>query len=454
MRRMKSINGEWSSRGAFFLASTGAVVGLGDIWKYPYIVGQNGGGAFFILYLFCLLLVGIPLLMAEFLLGRRGRGSPPSAFAELVEEEGRYRIWIAVGVLAVISGLLILSFYSVIAGWGLGYLWMSVTGQYQGENASVIQGLFSTLNASPWQLILWHTLFMGMTTFVVARGVQLGLERVARIFVPLLFILLSLLCLYAAIKGDLVRAISYLFYPDFSALSGKVLLIALGHAFFTLSLGMGSMMAYGAYMPEGVSILRMSLWVVLADTLASLMSGVAIYPLVFAGHLPVMQGPGLIFTVLPAAFGHLEFGDFFGFLFYSVLVLAAWTSAIALLEPAVAWGVERGMSRVKAALGLGVLVWFLGLLTLLSFNVWSGFLILGHTWFGLLDMLTGNLLLPVIGLLVTIFVGWLITERSLRQELRLRRSIFRVWLTVLRYVTPVAMLLIMLKALGLMGGGI
>lgn len=454
MRRMKSIQGEWSSRGALFLASTGAVVGLGDIWKYPYIVGQHGGGAFFLLYLLCLLLVGIPLLMAEYLLGRRGRGSPPSAFGELAVDEGRCRIWALVGILAVVSGLLILSFYSVIAGWGLGYLWMSVTGQYQGESASVIQGLFSTLNESPWQLILWHTLFMGMTIAVVASGIRLGLERVARIFVPLLFILLSVLCLYAAIKGDLVKAINFLFFPDFSAISGKVVLIALGHAFFTLSLGMGSMMVYGAYMPEGISILNLSVWVVLADTLASLMSGVAIYPLVFAGHLPIMQGPGLIFSVLPTAFGHLKFGDFFGFLFYLALVLAAWTSAIALLEPAVAWGMEYGISRVKAALGLGVLVWFLGLLTILSFNIWSGFLILGHTWFGLLDMLTGNLLLPSIGLLVTIFVGWLVTERSLRQELRLRRSIFRIWLTVLRYVTPVAMLLILLKAMGLMGGGI
>lgn len=454
MRRLKSIQGEWSSGGAFFLAATGAVVGLGDIWKYPYIAGQNGGGAFLLLYMVCLLLVGMPLLMAELLLGRRGRGSPPTAIRELALDENRCRAWAAVGVAAVIASLLILSFYSVIAGWGLDYLWMSAIGRYQDQSTNVVQELFSSLNAQPWRLLLWHTVFLAMTVTVVAMGVRLGLERVARIFVPILFILLSMLCLYAAIEGDLVKAIHYLFVPDFSALSGKVILVALGHAFFTLSLGMGTMMAYGAYMPEGVSIFRMSIWIVLADTLAALLSGVAIYPLVFAHDLPEMQGPGLIFTILPVAFGHSEFGDVFSVLFYMALVLAAWTSAIALLEPGVAWWVEHGMSRAKAAFGLGIVVWFLGLLTILSFNLWSGVLVLGHTWFGLLDMVTGNLMLPAIGLLIAFFCGWLVAARSLRQELGLSRSMFRIWLMVLRYVTPVAMLLVLLNALGLIRGGI
>lgn len=454
VRRLKSIHGEWSSRGAFFLAATGAVVGLGNIWKYPYIAGQNGGGAFLLLYLLCLLLVGMPLLMAELLLGRRGRGSPPTAFHELAVDEGRWRAWAAVGVFAVVASLLILSFYSVIAGWGLDYMWMSAVGSYRGQSESAIQGVFSALNDEPWRLLMWHTLFMGMTTAVVSRGVQRGLERVARVFVPVLFILLAVLGLYAAVEGNIVKAVHYLFTPDFAALNGKVVLIALGHAFFTLSLGMGTMMAYGAYLPEDVSILRVSVWIVLADTLAALLSGIAIYPLVFAENLPAMQGPGLIFTVLPTAYGHTKYGDAFGALFYMALVLAAWTSAIALLEPGVAWLVERGMVRAKAAMVLGGIVWFLGLMTILSFNIWSGVLILGHSWFGLLDMLTGNLMLPVIGLLIVVFVGWMVAERSLRQELQFRRGVFRIWLSVLRYVTPVAMLLVLLNALGLIRGGI
>lgn len=454
MRRLKSIHGEWSSQGGFFLAATGAVVGLGNIWKYPYIAGQNGGGAFLLVYLVCLLLVGMPLMMAELLLGRRGRGSPPAAFREIAMDEGRCRPWAAVGIFAVAAGLLILSFYSVIAGWGLDYMWMSARGEYRGLDATAVQGVFSRLNDEPWRLLFWHSLFMAMTVAVVSRGVRQGLERASRLFVPALFILLSVLGLYAAVEGGVSRAMAYMFEPDFAAIDGKVVLIALGHAFFTLSLGTGTMMAYGAYLPDRVSIARMSLWVVLADTLAALLSGIAIYPLVFAGHLPVMQGPGLVFTVLPSAFGHARWGDLFGTLFYAALVLAALTSAIALLEPAVAWWVERGKSRAKAALWVGGGVWVLGVMTILSFNIWSGVLILGHTWFGLLDMLTGNLMLPVVGLLIVIFVGWMIAGRSLRQELALSRAAVRVWLTVLRYVTPVAMLLVLLNALGLIRGGI
>lgn len=454
MRRLKSIHGEWSSGTAFFLSATGAVVGLGNIWKYPYIAGQHGGGAFLMVYVLSMLVVGLPLLMAELLLGRRGRGSPPSALRDLAADEGQWRVWSGVGFLAVVAGLLILSFYSVIAGWGLDYIWMSAAGTYKGVSAGQIQGLFSTLNETPWRLMAWHTLFMGLTVVVVARGVRHGLERVARLFVPLMFILLACLDLYAAIAGNLVRAVAYLFDPDFSAVDGKTVLIALGHAFFTLSLGVGTMMAYGAYLPERVSVFRASLWVVLADTCAGLLAGLAIYPLVFAHDLPSMQGPGLIFTVLPMAFGHTPYGGVFGVVFYTVLVLAAWTSAIALLEPAVAWWVEQGVARIKAALLLGLGVWLLGLVTILSFSVWSGVLILGHTWFGLLDALTGDVMLPAVGLLTAVFAGWMVAGRSLRLELNWSRGAFRVWLTVIRYVTPVAMLLVLLNALGLIRGGI
>ncbi|AOV18556.1 transporter [Acidihalobacter aeolianus] len=454
MRRLKSIHGEWSSGTAFFLSATGAVVGLGNIWKYPYIAGQHGGGAFLLVYLLSMFVVGLPLLMAELLLGRRGRGSPPSALRDLAADEGQWRAWSGVGFFAVLAGLLILSFYSVIAGWGLDYIWMSAAGTYKGASAGQVQGLFSALNDTPWRLMAWHSLFMVMTVAVVARGVRQGLERVARLFVPLMFILLAFLDLYAAVAGNLVKAAAYLFDPDFSAVNGKTVLIALGHAFFTLSLGVGTMLAYGAYLPERVSVFRASLWIILADTCAGLLAGMAIYPLVFAHDLPSMQGPGLIFTVLPMAYGHSPYGGVFGVMFYTVLVLAAWTSAIALLEPAVAWWVEMGISRAKAALALGFAVWLLGLVTIMSFSVWSGVLILGHTWFGLLDAVTGNVMLPVVGLLVAVFAGWMMTGRSLRQELSWSRGVFRIWLTVIRYVTPVAMLLVLLNAMGLIRGGI
>jgi len=454
VKKLKSVNGEWSSIGGATLTATGAVIGLGNIWKYSYIAGQNGGSAFLLLYMLCLFLFGLPLLMAELLMGKRGRASPPITFQKIAKDEGRSWTWLLVGVFSVIAGLVILSFYSVIAGWGLDYIWMSVRKTYEGLSRASVQGLFSTLNGKPWHLILWHTLFMGMTISIVARGVQDGIERISRMLVPVLFILMSILGLYAAIVGNMPRAMDYLFEPDFAAINGKVVLMALGSAFFTLSLGVGVMLAYGAYLPDDVSILRISIWIVLGDIVAALMSGIAIYPLVFANGLPVMQGPGLIFTILPTAFGHIDYGTFFGAVFYLTLVLAALTSAIALLEPAVAWWSELGMPRMKASLVLGGTVWLLGLLTVFSFNVWSSFLIFGHTWFGLLDVVSGNLMLPVIGLLVAIFVGWFMAERSLRKELGIRRESMRLWLTLLRYVTPIGMMLILLKALGLVQGGV
>lgn len=454
MKKLKSIHGEWSSIGGGTLAATGAVIGLGNIWKYSYIAGQNGGSAFLLLYMFCLLLFGLPLLMAELLLGKRGKASPPIAFQKIAMDEGRSWAWALVGVFSVIAGLVILSFYSVIAGWGLDYIWMSASKTYEGLSRASVQGLFSALNDKPWHLILWHTLFMGMTMSIVARGVRDGIEWISRILVPILFILMSILGLYAAIVGNIPRAMNYLFAPDFAAINGKVVLMALGYAFFTLTLGVGVMLAYGAYLPDEVSILRMSIWIVLGDIAAALLSGIAIYPLVFANGLPAMQGPGLIFSILPTAFGHIDYGTFFGAIFYLTLVVAALTSAIALLEPAVAWWAESGMSRVKATLILGGTVWLLGLLTVFSFNVWSSFLIFGHTWFGLLDIVSGNLMLPVTGLLVAIFVGWFMAEKSLRQELGIRREGMRLWLTLLRYVTPIGMMLILLNALGLVQGGL
>lgn len=450
----KSIHGEWSSQWAFFLAATGSAVGLSNIWQFSYTAGENGGGAFVLVYLVCLLLIGLPILIAVFALGRRGRESPVNTLRGWVLDEGRCRAWIGVGFLGMASGIIMLAFYSVIAGWSLNYLLLSLRRAYVGVAPDQIGHLFFSLTANPWRQMFWYTLFLAVTLLIVARGVRGGLERAVRIMVPTLFVLLLVLVGYALIVGDVGAALVYLFRLDFSRLSGQAVLLAMGYSFFTLSLGIGAMMVYGAYMPNDAPIVRSALWVALADTVIALLAGLAIYALVFAQKLMPDQGPRLVFITLPQTLGGLPLGSLFGALFFALLSLAAWTSAISMIEPTVAWLEERGHRRGRATLALGALIWLLSMAMDFSFNLWSGFTWQGRTLFGLFNFLSSDIMLPLGGLLIVLFAGWMLSERSLRQELRLNRTIFRLWLLVLRYATPVGVLLIFLNALGLMRGAL
>ena len=454
MSERKSIHGEWSSRLAFFLAATGSAVGLGNIWKFPYIAGDNGGGAFILVYLVCIVLIGLPILIAEVTLGRRGRESPVNTLRGLALDEGRSRAWVSVGFIGMASGIIILSFYSVVAGWSLDYLLLSLRGAYAGASSDRISRLFADLTANPWRQMFWYTLFLGVTLWFAARGVRAGLERIVRIMMPALFVLLFVLVAYSLAVGNAAAAFGYLFAPDFSRLNGQAVLLAMGYSFFTLSLGIGAMMVYGAYMPNGVSIVRLSLWVVAADTGVALLAGLAIFPLVFAKGLAPGQGPGLIFTTLPLAFGSMPLGSMFGAAFFALLALAAWTSAVSMIEPTIAWLGERGHARVRATLAVGAVVWLLGMMMDFSFNIWSGVTWQGRTLFELFNFVSSDIMLPLGGFLIALFTGWMMSERSLRQELRMNRTLLRLWLLVLRYVTPVGVLLIFLNALGLIRGAL
>ncbi|APZ42226.1 sodium-dependent transporter [Acidihalobacter ferrooxydans] len=454
MSERKSIHGEWSSGMAFFLAATGSAIGLGNIWRFPYLAGENGGGAFILVYLACIVLIALPILIAEITLGRRGRESPLNTFRRLALDEGRSRAWAGVGFIGMLSGIIILSFYSVVAGWSLEYIWLSLRGAYQGASADRTDQLFSMLTSSPWQQMFWYTLFLALTLIIVARGVRKGLERAVWIMVPLLFVLLAVLVAYALVVGDAHAAIVYLYSVDFSRLSGHAVLLAMGHSFFTLSLGIGAMIVYGAYMPNRLSIMRAAISVAVADTVVAVLAGLAIFPLLFARHLPVAQGPKLIFASLPAAFGSLPFGFLFGAAFFALLTLAAWTSAISIIEPVVSWLVELGWSRPRSVLAVGSVVWMSSMLIDFSLNVWSGITWQGRTLFDLFNFVSSDIMLPLGGLLIALFAGWVISERSLRQELRMNRGALRLWLWVLRYVTPVGVLLIFLNALGLIRGAL
>jgi NSS family neurotransmitter:Na+ symporter len=452
----ESIHGQWSSRLAFILAATGSAVGLGNIWKFPYITGENGGGAFVLVYLLCIAVIGIPIMMAEVMIGRRGRQSPINTMRILAREENTSRAWVLLGVAGVLAGFLILSYYSVIAGWALSYVFRTGSGLFTGLTADGVQSIFTNLVSDPERLLAWHTIFMIMTMTIVARGVRGGLEMAVKFLMPALFVILLVLVGYAWNSGAFDQGVNFLFQPDFSKLTANGILIAMGHAFFTLSLGMGAIMVYGSYLPSDASIAKTSIVVSLMDTLVATLAGLAIFPIVFANGLEPGAGPGLIFQTLPIAFGHMQYGTFFGTLFFILLVFAAWSSSISLIEPAVAWLVEnRGMTRVFASIVAGVVTWLFGLLTVLSFNLWSDLKPLSgirvfkdSTVFDLLDYLTANIMLPLGGLLIAVFAVWKMSRESSVDELGMGdRFFYPLWRFLVRYITPVAVIIVFLKAI-------
>ena len=449
--KRKSIHGQWSSRLAFVLAATGSAVGLGNIWRFPYITGENGGGAFVLVYLLCILFVGIPIMMAEIMLGRRGRQSPINTMHTLAEEEGLNINWRYLGWLGMAAGFLILSFYSVVAGWTLDYIFRAGSGSFTVATDEEIGDIFINLLSNPERLFILHTLFMAITTIVVSMGVKSGLERAVKFLMPALFILLLLMVGYAMSTNGFNQGLTYLFKPDFSSLSAEGFLAALGQAFFSLSLGMGAIMIYGSYLPEHTSILKTTVSIAFFDTVVAILAGMAIFPLVFAYGLKPDSGAGLIFVTLPIAFGQMPYGQFFGMGFFILLMFAAWTSSISLLEPAVAWLVEnRGISRARSAAVAGIVAWLLGIGSVLSFNLWKDLKLFGKTYFDMMDYITSNVMLPVGGLLVAIFAAWLMSRQSSFDEFNFSKtSTFELWRFIVRYIAPIGVVLIFLHAIDL-----
>ncbi|MEM7569064.1 MAG: sodium-dependent transporter [Pseudomonadota bacterium] len=441
----------WSSGWTFILAAIGSAVGLGNIWKFPYEAGEGGGGAFVIIYIGFVFLIGVPVMIGELALGRRGQASPPIAVANIAFEEGRSTSWSVLGWMGVLGAFLVLSFYSVIAGWTFDYIFNTVTGATSGLTKETSNALFGDLAGSWQRMTAWHLLFMGLTVFIVARGVKAGIEKAVTYLMPALFGLLLVLVCYALVAGEAGQAFAFLFQPDFSKLTPNVVIQALGQAFFSLSLGLGAVMAYGAYLPKTVSIPRSALIIGAADTIVALLAGLAIFPLVFAYDLEVSSGPGLIYQTLPIAFGQMPGGFIFGLLFFLLLSVAAVTSSISMMEPMVSYLQERHhVSRIKAAIGVGIAAFICGLGTVLSFNEWSNMLVAGRTFFGNIDYLTNNIVMPMGGLLVALFVGWRLRYSSVREELSsVSDSFFARIYGLLGVVCPIALVLIFLSVTGL-----
>ena len=457
----QGINGQWHSRWVFILAAVGSAVGLGNIWKFPYITGENGGGAFVLVYLVCIALIGIPIMMAEVMLGRRGRMSPINAMLYLSRESQVSRWWAGIGWSGVLAGILILSFYSVVAGWSLHYVMLAIDGQFYQIDAKTSGDLFSGLLSNIGSLTTWHTIFLLMTLGIVGAGVVKGLGVAVRYLMPLLFLLLLILVIYSASYGDFAKGFGFLFNFNVSSLTWGSVLAALGHAFFTLSLGMGAIMAYGAYLPDTltsdstvpgkkVSLGKVVLIIAALDTLVALMAGLVIFPIVFASPgIEPGQGPGLLFVSLPIAFGGMSAGSLFAAVFFFLVFIAALSSAISLVEPTVAWLVEsKSWPRLTTTVVLGMLVWVVGLGSVFSFNIWSEIKLFGRTFFDSLDFLTANIMLPLGGLLIALFVGWVMKSSYVANEIGdIQQGAYRWWYLVLRYVSPVLLALVFVMAL-------
>ncbi len=459
-----SIHGAWASRWVFILAATGSAVGLGNIWKFPYMTGMYGGGAFVAMYLLCIVLVGVPIMLAETLIGRRGRQSPVNAMKSLALEAGASRHWSLAALVGLVAALLILSFYSVVAGWSLDYIFGMGRGDFRGISAEGAGAAFGGLTSDPWRLTLWHSLFMLVTAIVIGKGVVAGLERSLRIMMPLLFVLLLVLLGYSLTTGHFMQGFDFLFHFDPSKVQDGIL-AAMGHAFFTLSVGVGSIMVYGSYMPKKASIGSTVIAVGLLDTLVALTAGLALFPIVFAAGLEPGGGPGLMFVTLPIAFGTIAFGQIVGLVFFVLVAIAAWSSSISMLEPAVAYFVERsGRSRALVTSVLALFCWVVGMGTVLSFNIGAeakffvfaedGFHLYqwgaegGRNFFDSIDYLTSRILLPLGGLAFALFAGWAMNREAVRDELAIKNPLlFNLLYWLVRVVAPVGVLIVFIAEL-------
>lgn len=442
------IHESWSSGMVFILASVGSAVGLGNIWRFSYLAGENGGGAFVLLYVACVAVVALPVLVAEIMMGRRGGMSPVNTMRKLALEAGARPWWRTQGWIAITVVFVVLTFYSLIAGWCLAYIGFAAAGALGGLDREGSNALFETLLADPVALAALHGLFTAACVYIVARGLRRGIERAVTWLMPVLFGILGIMVVYAFVAGAPAPALAFLFSPDISQIDAGVVLAAISQAFFSIAVGAGAMMTYGAYLSRQTSIPGSAAIVAFADTAVAILAGLAIFPLVFAHGLEPAEGPGLIFVTLPIAFGQMPGGAVLGVMFFFLLAVAALTSIIATLEAVVAWGEEhRGISRRFTAITVGLCSWVLGLASVFSFNIWSDVRPLGFSEhfadmriFDLLEYFSLSVLLPISGLMLALFAGWAMHRAHAFEELQAPAWVFAGWRFLVRYVAPTAIL--------------
>lgn len=454
---------QFSSKIGVILATAGSAVGLGNIWKFPYEAGQNGGGAFIVIYIIAILVIGFPVMIAEFVIGRKTRANPVGAFKKLAPNTP----WYFTGLIGVATAFMILSFYGVVAGWTLEYIYLAVGNSFKGQTTADLQNTFDTFSSNPIKPIFWQILFMCFTAWVVLVGIKNGIERITKILMPLLLLIIVVLCVRSLTLGENIDPITgqvigssmdglkFLFKPDFSVVNADVILDALGHAFFSLSLGMGTIITYGSYVRKNNILSNTALEVTILDTMIALLAGVAIFPAVFYFNVAPDKGPSLVFTILPSIFQEMPGGYIWTLSFFVLLAVAALTSSISLLEVAVSYFTEElKFNRKKATVYTTAIITILGIACSLSLSSWSGFKIFGHNIFGIMEYASSNVLLPLGGLLISVFVGWYYRRNDFIDELSnggtLKIKFFHVFFFIIKFVAPIAIAAIFLYSVGLL----
>lgn len=437
---MQQDRAHWSNRLAFVLAASGSAIGLGNLWKFPYIAGTNGGGAFVLVYLVCIAIIGFPVLIGELFVGQQSQKNVVQSFEVLHRHRTPWRL---AGWMGLVSAFLILSFYSVVGGWILDFEVRALLNQFATRSGEEIQTYLDTLFASPVRVLFWHFAFMVLTTAIVANGVKKGIERWVKILMPVLSLILLGLLVYSFFLSGFNQALSFLFSWDTSQLTVDGVLEAMGHAFFTLSLGMGAMLTYGSYLNQDESLPRTALTVAVMDTVIALVSGLVIFSIVFSHGVDPKSGPDLMFKTLPVLFAQIPGGTFIAIAFFLLVAFAALTSAVSLLEVVVAyWEETHNKNRAYTAIICGIAIAILGVFSALSFNLLSGVKIGELTIFGLLDTITSQALLPLGGTLIALFFGWVLGKRAMETVLKTSKeeifSLFILWST--RAIAPLAIL--------------
>lgn len=438
----------FGSRIGILAAAAGSAVGLGNIWKFPYITGENGGAAFILVYLFCIALIGLPVMITEFALGRNTQSNAVGAFKKIAPKKP----WFITGFLSVLTAFIILSFYAMIAGWVFSYLARSITGGLGSVPPDKLADYFGTVVGGSKEAIFWNFFVLVLTGFVVILGVKDGIEKCCKMLMPLLVVIIILLIFRSVTLEGASKGLEFLFKPDFSNLTTKGVLEALGHAFYSLSLAMGITMTYGSYISKKENIGSLAVQVTIADTVIALMAGMVIFPAVFAYNFEPGQGPALIFITLPAVFDAMPFGNVFQILFFLLIGIAAVTSCIALLEVSVAFVSEEfKINRKTATVILTVILFLLSIPSTLSFGAWSDVTIFGKTFFDLFDFLTAKIFLPLGGLFICIFAGWVWGAKNVVNELTNEGSLSfkfeRVYGFIIKFIAPIAIIVIFLNQL-------
>ena len=431
--------GFWASRMGFILAASGSAVGLGNVWKFPYIVGQNGGGAFVLIYLVCVLIVGFPIMLAEFTIGRKTNLNPIGAFHKLTKISG----WIWMGYMGVLAGFLILSFYGVVGGWTLAYVVKSFTVTVTNFTSPKEAGdFFGDFTSNAFEAISYQFLFMAICFSIVVRGIHGGIEKACYVLMPTLVIMLVILMIRSISLKGAMEGVQFYLSPDFNKITPQIILVALGQAFFSLSLGMGCMVTYGSYLSEKENLVTATIYVVLFDTIIALLMGMVIFPAVFAMGLEPTQGPSLVFKVLPAVFSIMPMGSIVSTIFFILLGIAAITSGISLLEVVVAYFVDsRGWSRKKAVVVSSLAIFIFGVPSGLSFGYLSEVKFFDMTFFDNVDNIASNYLLPIGGMFTALFIGWSWGVRQAEQEIKKGATTFqwvKQWGFLIRYLSPLA----------------